>query len=109
MTMRQATIYYGERKAGLLEELGGGQGYRFTYDPEYVVDGWAVSLSLPLRVEPFESASLFSFFVGLIPEGWYLEIVTRTVKVDPSDIFGLLLATCGDCIGAVSVREAADA
>ncbi len=51
---------------------------------------------------------LFSFFAGLVPEGWYLRIVSQTLKVDPTDTFGLLLRTCGDCIGAVSVREASN-
>ena len=105
---RCGAVYVRERRAGLLEEQNGG-GYRFTYDADYLVGGQAVSLGLPLQAEPFESPSLFPFFAGLVPEGWYLEIVTRTIKVDAADVFGLLLATCGDCIGAVSIREVTDA
>ena len=41
-----------------------------------------------------------------IPEGWLLDIAEETWKLDPRDRFGLLLACCRDCIGAVSVREA---
>ena len=106
---RCATVYHGTREAGLLKEFTDPRVYRFTYDSEYLRDGQAVSLTLPLQAESFESPSLFSFFSGLVPEGWYLDVVTRTIKVDPSDTFGLLLATCGDCVGAVSIREVTDA
>ncbi len=104
---RQARVYFRDRLAGTLIELPE-DGYRFTYDPAYLADGPAISLSLPLQTEPFESPSLFPFFAGLAPEGWYLRIVAHTIKVDESDTFGLLLHTCGDCIGAVGVREMND-
>jgi serine/threonine-protein kinase HipA len=105
--MRSADIYFCDRLAGRLDELESG-GYRFVYDRAYLPDGEAISLTLPLQDAPLESPELFSFFAGLVPEGWYLRIVSRTLKVDPTDTFGLLLQTCGDCIGAVSVREASN-
>ena len=104
---RSADIYYCDRLAGRLDELDNQQ-YRFSYDREYLADGAAISLTLPLQDAPFESSELFSFFAGLVPEGWYLRIVSTTIKVDPTDTFGLLLKTCDDCIGAVSVREVDD-
>jgi len=100
---RQAQVYYRDRPAGTLTELTAG-GYRFAYEPSYLADGPAISLTLPLRAVPFESSELFPFFAGLVPEGWYLRIVASTIKVDETDTFGLLMYTCGDCIGAVSVR-----
>jgi serine/threonine-protein kinase HipA len=105
---RQAHVYYRDRLAGTLTESGE-DGYRFTYDPAYLPGGPAISLTLPLQPEAFESPTLFPFFAGLVPEGWYLRIVAPTIKVDETDTFGLLLHTCGDCIGAVSVREVTDA
>lgn len=65
-----------------------------------------VSLTLPLRPEPYASKTLFSFFDGLIPEGWLLEVVTRNWKLDSRDRFGLLLVACRDGIGNVRVQEA---
>ena len=100
---RQADVFYRNRLAGRLTELP--DGYRFVYDESYLADGPAISLTLPLQAEPFESATLFPFFAGLVPEGWYLHIVSPTIKVDEHDTFGLLMKTCGDCIGAVSLRE----
>ena len=100
---REVDVFYRDRLAGRLTELP--DGYRFVYDESYLTDGEPVSLTLPLRAQPFESEMLFPFFAGLAPEGWYLKIVSPTIKVDEHDTFGLLIKTCGDCIGAVSLRE----
>jgi serine/threonine-protein kinase HipA len=100
---RRAHVYYRDRLAGTLTELREG-GYRFVYDPAYLKSGLPVSLTLPLQTTPFESSELFPFFAGLVPEGWYLRIVAPTIKIDETDTFGLLMNTCQDCIGAVSIR-----
>ena len=101
---RQANVYYRKKFAGTLSERPNG-GYRFVYDGGYLAGGTAISLTLPLQAEAFESESMFSFFAGLVPEGWYLHIVAPTIKVDAHDTFGLLMRTCNDCIGAVSLKE----
>jgi serine/threonine-protein kinase HipA len=100
--MRSGVVWYGSKTAGLLEETD--VGYRFTYAPEYVVQGLPISQTLPLRSEPYESKTLFPFFDGLIPEGWLLDLGTRNWKLDPKDRFGLLLAFCRDSVGAVGVE-----
>ena len=76
-------------------------GYRFAYDADYLSseNPRAVSLTLPLRDEPYDSSTLFSFFDGLIPEGWLLNVVTRNWKLNRKDRFGLLLVACRDTIG----------
>ncbi len=101
---RKAIVNYNEQLAGRLWETE--NGFRFVYDENYLRSGQPVSTSLPLRREPYESKELFSFFQGLLPEGWYLDIVSRTSKIDSNDSFGLLLATTGDTIGAVTVHKA---
>jgi len=100
---RKADIFYNDRLVGVLEETDAG--FRFTYDHAYLKSGKAVSLSLPLREEPFESAILFPFFAGLNSEGWYRDIVCATKKIDHTDEFGILLVTGESTIGAVTVRE----
>lgn len=101
--MRKAEVLLRDRAIGILEELE--RGYRFTYRTDYLEHPKAepVSLSLPLRREPFEDKRLFPFFDGLIPEGWLLQIAEATWKIDPRDRMGLLLACCQDCIGAAGV------
>jgi len=102
--VRTAKVNYQGRLAGLLSETE--KGYRFIYDSNYLKKGGKpISVSLPLRPEPFEAEILFSFFEGLLPEGWYLDIVRSTQKIDIKDSFGLLLATTGDTIGAVTIQK----
>lgn len=80
-------------------------GYHFQYAPAYLQmkAPKPVSLTLPLQEKEFTSKVLFSFFDGLIPEGWLLDIAAKNWKLNPRDRMGLLLACCKDCIGAVSV------
>ena len=104
---RVGKVYIQNHYAGTVEETD--TGYSFRYDKKYLEmeNAVAVSLTLPMREEPYESKVLFPFFDGLIPEGWLLEVVTRNWKISYKDRFGLLLIACQDCIGDVAV-EAAD-
>jgi serine/threonine-protein kinase HipA len=81
------------------------EGYFFQYDLEYLKreDKQAVSLTLPLRADLYESKTLFPFFDGLIPEGWLLDLAEKNWKINYRDRMGLLLVCCKDCIGGVSV------
>jgi serine/threonine-protein kinase HipA len=101
---RSAKIYFHDEYAGLLIESD--LGYEFAYDADYLTckKSFAISKTLPLIVEPYRSKTLFPFFDGLIPEGWLLDIAEKNWKLQSRDRFGILLACCNDCIGAVSVR-----
>ena len=101
--MKRALIYLYDRLAGRLTEDE--NGFTFEYDKVYLASAGAeaVSLTLPLRAEPFHDTVLFPFFDGLIPEGWLLDIAERSWKINQRDRMSLLLACCKDCIGAVSV------
>jgi serine/threonine-protein kinase HipA len=102
--IRRARVFYNEDLAGYISETK--DGYIFQYNKEFLKKNTPVSASLPIREEPYESKQLFHFFRGLLPEGWYLDIVTATQKVDREDLFGLLLCTTNvDTIGAVTVRR----
>ena len=102
---RTAYVFVRNVFAGCLRETD--TGYSFVYDPQYLQSETAscVSLTLPLREEEYTSKTLFSFFDGLIPEGWLLNIVSRNWKIDTRDRFGLLLVACKDPIGNVQVKE----
>lgn len=102
---RKAYVYIRDCFAGLLEETD--EGYAFTYDQDYIksINAVPVSLTLPIQNQSFVSKTLFSFFDGLIPEGWLLNVVTRNWKIPASDRFGVLLVACKDPIGNVSVKE----
>jgi len=102
---RTAYVYVRDAFAGTLQETD--SGYSFSYDPAALNNPEVpfVSLSLPKKPEAYTSQTLFSFFDGLIPEGWLLSIVSHNWKIDKSDRFALLLVACMDCIGNVSIRE----
>ncbi|MBQ9228212.1 MAG: HipA N-terminal domain-containing protein [Eubacterium sp.] len=104
-TFRTAYVYVRNIFAGELKETD--EGYLFAYDQAYLTSpsASAVSLTLPLSESNYTSKTLFSFFDGLIPEGWLLDVVTHNWKIDYNDRFGLLLVACKDGIGNVSIRE----
>ena len=100
---RTARVQVRDVFAGTLCETDAG--YTFTYDTAYLAEPQNpdVSLTLPKREEPYASKTLFAFFDGLIPEGWLLNIVSHSWKIDQADRFGLLLVACKDCIGCVNI------
>ena len=65
-----------------------------------------MSLTLPLRSEPYDSAPVFPFFSGLLAEGNLKELQCRLHRIDPDDDFTRLLKTTQhDVIGAVTIEE----
>ena len=102
---RTAFVYVRNVFAGTLTETD--SGYSFSYDNNYLKsdNATAVSLTLPLSDEPYNSRTLFPFFDGLIPGGWLVNVVSRNWKIDTKDRFGLLLVACKDAIGNVSITE----
>ena len=67
---RNAYVYVSNKFAGVLKETD--DRYSFKYDERYLDDSKssAVSLTLPKQKEEYCSKTLFSFFDGLIPEGF---------------------------------------
>ncbi len=102
--MRQGKVYCNGIAAGVVTENE--FGYTFEYLKGYLERERAlpISLTLPLREEPYHNNVMFSFFDGLIPEGWMLDIAERNWKINRRDRMGLLLTCCRDCIGNVSVE-----
>jgi serine/threonine-protein kinase HipA len=103
--MRKAAIYYKEYLAGTLTETDEGE-YTFQYEEKYIQEhpNECISITMPVSVKTYKEKRLFPFFEGLIPEGWLLDIASKSWKINPNDRMGLLLACCQNCIGAVSVQ-----
>ena len=101
--MRKATVYFKNDIAGHLFDMD--DHFEFVYDKEYLKKSFPISITLPLKEEPFISKNLHPFFDGLIVEGWLLKTVEDNWKIDPNDRFSLLLLTGKDTVGAVSVIE----
>jgi toxin-antitoxin system, toxin component, hipA family len=101
--MRQGQVFVKNQLVGIITEDE--TGYDFTYAQAYLDSDHPtpVSLTLPLSKKDYHSNVLFSFFDGLIPEGWMLNIAERNWKINRHDRMGLLLSCCRDCIGDISI------
>ena len=92
------------RRCGELSQFDDGT-TRFRYDAAWLQasDARPVSLTMPLRADPYESRGLHPFFANLLPEGWLLDITLLRTKIARDDGFSLLAATCRDCMGEVEI------
>lgn len=101
---RLGKVYLRDEYVGVIEQREGE--YVFTYDADYLSkpDAEPISLTLPLSQAACKQKTMIPFFDGLIPEGWLLDIAAKTWKIDRRDRMGLLLAVCGDCVGAIHIR-----
>ncbi|KFZ37094.1 hypothetical protein HR45_12730 [Shewanella mangrovi] len=81
--------------------------YSFQYLPDYV--GPEISLSLPVRSEPFISEGmLHPYFSSLAPEGWLRRIYSNQQKIDEKDSLGILIENGDNLLGAIQIKGALD-
>jgi HipA-like protein len=103
---RSARVLYNGITAAILSKSG--NRYLFTYDDGYLQNPKRrpVSITLPLRKEPYESETLFAVFTNMLSEGANKRMQCRLLKIDENDYFSLLLATAkDDCIGPITIEE----
>ena len=101
-TARRRRVLMHGIPAGILEEIEPGPGYRFTYKADYA--GPPISLTMPVRPEPYSFTRFPPFFDGLLPEGSQLTALLQQQKLDPGDYIGQLEAIGEDPVGAVSIE-----
>jgi serine/threonine-protein kinase HipA len=101
--MRKAEVFVHGILAGILEEIQLRSSYRFTYDLNY--SGPPASLTMPVEKRVYDFDRFPPFFEGLLPEGYNLDALLRTCKIDRDDLFSQLLAGGADTVGAITVRE----
>ena len=107
--MRQCEVYVHGFRAGVLTEDDLRE-YTFVYDTAYLLGQGnpPVSLTLPLRSEPYHSPYLFACFFNMLSEGENRQVQSQLLRIDADDDFGILLATAQtDTIGAVTVKPIA--
>ena len=105
--MRQLAVYQNDVFAGILTEKNTGAGYVFVYDKDFLRSGGhPISVTFPLREEPFEADALFPLFENMLPEGANRRMLCRSRRIDGNDFFGMLYAMAGeDVIGSVNVKR----
>jgi serine/threonine-protein kinase HipA len=101
--MRKAKVFVSDKEAGVLYESELGKSYRFSYLANYA--GLPVSLAMPTSQRTYEFNTFPPFFDGLLPEGYQLEGLLKTGKIDRNDMFSQLLAVGDDLVGNVTVKE----
>ncbi len=106
--MRATAVSMDGVLAGRLSESPAG--VEFRYEPTWLANpnAVAVSLHLPLRSAPYQWPRLPPCFTNLLPEGWLLDLSLAKLKIAPEDQFGLLVAVCRDCVGAVEIGPMVD-
>lgn len=79
--------------------------YIFNYFETYVDDyrSSPISLTMPVRSEPYVFDRFPPFFDGLLPEGGQLEALVRQNKIDAYDYMSQLEAVGADLVGAITV------
>lgn len=82
-------------------------GLAFTYAADWLAstNNHALSLSLPLREEPFDDVPVRAWFDNLLQENDRLDAVMAREGIARNDIAGLLAHLGTDCAGAVSLLE----
>lgn len=103
-TLRRAEVLQRGELAGHLTEAPDG-GWLFTYLGCYA--GPPISLTMPVRAEPYEFSSFPPALEGLLPEGLQLESLLRTHKIDRHDPFRQLVTVGADLVGSLTIREVA--
>ncbi|HDL6961682.1 TPA: HipA N-terminal domain-containing protein [Yersinia enterocolitica] len=98
---RKIGVWLYNKPVGTLREEE--TGFAFYYLANY--SGHAISLSMPVRPEPYLSEELHPFFKGLAPEGWLRKRYSEIQKIDDKDLFGLLMQNGNDLLGAVVLKE----
>jgi len=104
MSKRVGQVSLSGQPVGIIEEDGNKSSFKYLLEWLGNENAVPISLTLPLRPEPYETEGLHPFFENLLPEGWLLDVSSKKLKVSKDDPFGLLLATCGDCVGAVEIE-----
>jgi serine/threonine-protein kinase HipA len=99
-------VFVNQREAGELW-LDPQRRFCFQYNKSWInsPDSYRLSISLPLREDPYLNDDSYSYFTNLLPEGKILNVLSGKLQIPVSNQFELLRAIGGDCAGAVSLFE----
>lgn len=79
------------------------------------VDRWvqtagafSLSVTMPLRADPYPSDVISPWLANLLPEEQQLQVITRSLGLDQTDVLAVLSEIGGDTAGALSFGVATD-
>jgi serine/threonine-protein kinase HipA len=101
---KELRVFWVKDLVGILSQDVHGQLW-FRYQAEWIrnADTAPLSISLPLREEPFTQRECRPFFSGLLPEDEIRRVTARVLGVSERNDFSLLDRLGGDCAGAISL------
>ena len=67
-----------------------------------------LSVTMPLRTEPYPSEVISPWLANLLPEEEQLQVLTRSLGLDQADVLAVLTEIGGDTAGALSFGEPTD-
>ena len=104
MVSEKLSVYLHNSLAGQLW-LDDTSRFSFQYNPGYIEnpDAIPLSLSLPLREEPYINDTARPFFSNLLPEGEVRSLIAKIKQISEHNDYKLLEAIGGECAGAVSI------
>ncbi len=93
-------IFCDEELIGTLSDA-----FELCYAPSWLEgrESFDISFSLPRRREPCRGELVRSFFDNLLPEGEVRQLICDRLRLNTSDVFGLLCHLGKDCAGALSL------
>ncbi len=104
MNEKQLVVWLCDKPVGKLQLVSGSM--KFTYNEDA---GRFLSLSMPLRAEPYKAKACEAFFGALLPDGPTIKSrIAKVLGLRSESSFSLLEQIGFDCAGAVSIRRADD-
>ncbi len=102
---KKLAVYLNKIFTGIFEQNLNGGTLSFTYDPSYLKSKNAapLSISLPLKSEPFSNNIVKAFFSGLLPDDEQLKLLAEQLKLSERSPFALLFEVGRDCAGAIEI------
>ncbi len=99
MNKKQLSVRLNGKPIGILEQLLDGK-LTFNYNN---IAQQAISISMPIREQPYGQIACQAFFGGLLPESESAKkMIGKIYGVSPNNIFSLLNLIGADCAGAIS-------
>jgi serine/threonine-protein kinase HipA len=101
-TLTELDIYFHEQYCGCLRIDN--ERMHFQYDEQYTLDRLPpLSVTMPLRKEPWPDAVSFPFFENLLPEGRVRQLLATRLNTAENNFSKLLSETGGDVAGAIRI------
>jgi len=108
MADRSLDVWLNDQLVGRLDQNSGR--LAFAYHAGWLAkrDAVALSVSLPLRPEPYDDREARPYFAGLLPEQEKRDQVARALGISARNDFALLDGIGGECAGAVTFLHPGD-